>query len=325
MTPGRRRIVLGIAGAAATFRAMAQAPQLRRVAVLAPSTREREEITLKPFFDEMRALGWIEGQTIEYDRAYADDRHASLDSLAVQLVARKPELIFAPPAPAAVSAKKATSRIPIVFATGTDPVVIGLVASLARPGGNVTGIVSVADSLAPKLVQILRELLPNAKRLGVLNEPIDPRARLDLDALGRAATPLGMTLVTATVPDAPSLRAAVAQLSAQKVDAIVTSTSLIFNLRASLLELADAARIPVAGHRSELADAGALFAYGAALADQMRVAARLADKVLKGSSPADLPVEQPTKFELVVNQRAAARLGIKVPASVLARADRVID
>jgi len=304
---------------------MGQAPGVRRVGVLAPSTRVREAITLKPFFDEMRALGWIEGRTIEYDHAYADDKHATLDSLAVQLVARNPELIFAPPAPAAVSAKKATSRIPIVFATGTDPVAIGLVASLRRPGGNVTGIVSVADSLAPKLVQILREVLPNAKKLGVLNEPVDPRARLDFDALARAAAPLGMSIAGADVPDASSLRAAVMRLSAQKVDAIVTSTSLIFNLRASVLELTDAARIPVAGHRSELADAGALLAYGAPLSDQMRAGARMVDKVLRGSTPADLPVEQPTRFELVVNQRAATRLSITIPPSVLLRADRVIE
>ena len=323
----RRDVLLGIAGALAGSAAPSQAQQarVRRVAVLAPSTSAREEVTLKPFFDEMRSLGWIEGQTVEYDRAYADDKPAAMDALAAQLVARKPDLIFAPPSPAAVAAKKATSTIPIVFATGTDPVASGLVANFAKPGGNATGIVSVAESLAPKLVQLLREILPHARRLGVLNEPTDPRARLDLAALRGAAVSLGMTVVAANVADPTALPAAVAQLADQKVDAVATSTSLIFNLRVSLIELANAARIPVAGHRSELADAGALFSYGAFLADQMRSAARIVDKLLKGANAAVIAVEQPTKFEFVVNQRAAARLGIKVPAALLLRADRVID
>jgi len=320
----RRGILLGLAGAvAAVSVGVAQTTGPRRVAVLAPSTRQREDVTLKPFFDEMRSLGWIEGQTVEYDRAYGDDKPANLDTLARAIVARKPELVFAPPAPAAVAARKATLTIPIVFATGTDPIAIGLVASLANPGGNVTGVISVADSLAPKLMQILKELLPAARKLGLLNEPTDPRARLDRVALAAAAS-LDMTVIPADVRDEGALPAAVARLAGEKVDAIVTGTSLIFNLRTSLIELANAVRIPVAGHRSELADAGALFAYGAELSGQMRAAARIADRVLKGASPSDIAVEQPTKFELVVNQQAAARLGIRIPSSVLLRADRVI-
>ena len=298
---------------------------MRRVAVLAPSTRAREQVTLRPFFDEMRRLGWIEGQTVVYDRAYGDDLQANLARLAVEVVARKPDLIFAPPSPAAVAARKATSTIPIVFATGTDPIGTGLVTSLSRPGGNVTGMLSVVESLTPKLMQVLREVLPTAKRLGFLNEPSDPRARIDLAAARPAARVFGMTLVVSEVTSPATLSAAVTRLAEQKVDVIVTSTSLIFNLRAHLLELANARRLPVIGHRAELADAGALLTYGAALSDQLRRAATMVDKVLKGSLPSELPVEQPTTFELVVNLRTARALGVKVPQSILLQADRLIE
>jgi len=321
----RRSALLGLAGAVAGISVCpAQTSRLRRVAVLAPSTAAREEVTLKPFFDEMRALGWIEGQTIEYYRAYADDDPPRLAVLAAELVARKPDLLFAPPSPAAVAAHKATRTIPIVFATATDPVATGLVASLANPGGNATGIVSVADSLAPKLLEIVHEILPRAKKVGLLNEASDPRAPLDAEALTRAAPKFGMTVVMGGVAHPSELRPAVMRLADQKVDSILTGTSLIFNLRAQLIEITNALRLPVAGHRSELADAGALFSYGASLDDQMRKAARLADKVLKGAAPSSLPVEQPTRFEFVVNEVAAARLGIKVPRPLLLRADRVI-
>ena len=305
--------------------AWAQTRSVPLVAVLAPSIRAREEITLRPFFDEMRRLGWIEGQTIAYARFYGDDVQENLTRLAIEAVAQKPNLIFAPPSPAAVAARKATSTIPIVFATGTDPVATGLVASLARPGGNVTGMLSVVESLAPKLLQVLREILPSATRLGLLNDPGDPRARIDLAAAGPAAKALGMTVVVSNVTSPTGLRAGVARLVDQKIDAIVTGTSLIFNLRMELLELANARHLPVIGHRAELADAGALFSYGASLSEQMRLAAIMADKVLKGSSPADLPVEQPTKFELVVNLKTAQALGVRIPQSILLRADRVIE
>jgi putative ABC transport system substrate-binding protein len=293
--------------------------------VLAPSTRAREEVTVRPFFDEMRRLGWIESQTVTYDRAYADDSQANLTRLAAEVVARKPDLIFAPPSPAAVAARKATSTIPIVFATGTDPVGTGLVADLARPGGNVTGILSVVESLAPKLIQILHEILPNAKRLGFLNDPDDPRARIDLAAARPPAEALGMTIVLAELKSPAMLNGAVIRLMDQRVDAITTSTSLIFNLPEPLLELTNARRVPVIGHRGELADAGALFSYGATLSEQMRAAAAIVDKILRGKSPSEVAVEQPTRFELVINAKAARLLGIRIPQSVLLRADRVIE
>lgn len=296
-----------------------------RVAVLAPSTREREEVTLRPFFDEMRRLNWIEGETIHYDRAYGDDIRDNLTRLARELVARKPDLIFAPPSPAAVAARDATRIIPIVFATGTDPVGSGLVESLARPGGNVTGALSVVESLAPKVLEIFHEIVPTAKRIGYINDAKDPRARIDVAALSPIAAARGLVLLTADVTRPEDLKGAVARLVDQRVDAIATGTSLIFNLRIALLELTNARGVPVVGHRTELAEAGALITYGANLPEQMRRAAFLADKVLKGSSPSEMPVEQPTRFELIVNMKTARRFGLTVPQSVLLRADRVIE
>ena len=244
----RRRFVValvgGLAGHAVLLHAQTANAGLRRVGVLAPSTRAKEEVTLKPFFDEMRGLGWIEGQTIAYDRAYADDQQQDLPRLAAELAARKPELIYAPPQTAALAARQATWTTPIVFAAVLDPVGIGLVSSLARPGGNVTGVVNVVDSLVPKRVQLLREILPTAKRIGLLGNPADPR---DQTALAPIATALGLTIVVSEASNPVELDAAVAKLIGQGVDVIVTNAAIANNMRPRLIELANRRRLPVVG------------------------------------------------------------------------------
>jgi len=325
----RRRMLRFAASVAALTRALplwAQAPaaNMRRVGVLAPSTRANEEVILKPFFDEMRRLGWIEGQSIAYDRAYTDDRHEDLPRLAAELVARKPELIYAPPQIAAVAARQATHTIPIVFAGGVDPVGAGLVSSLARPGGNATGTIGVVDSLAPKRVELLREVLPYAKRIGLLSDPTAPDSTLDRNALAPVATVLGLTIVVGEASNRVEFDAAVAKLIGQGVDVIFANAAIAENLRGRLIELANRRRVPVFGGR-RMAEAGGLFFYGASLPDQLRRSAQLVDKVLKGAKPADLPVEQATKFELVINLKTAKALGIAIPQSVLLRADEVIQ
>ena len=173
----RRLLVLtmgaGLAGHAGLLRAQTASTGMRRVGVLAPSTRAKEEIILKPFFDEMRQLGWVEGQNIAYDRVYGDDQQQTLPRLAAELVARKPELIYAPPAAAAVAAKQATQTIPIVFGAVGNPTALGLVASFAHPGGNVTGISSNFERLGLKRAELFLQILPRAKRLGLLSDPGD--------------------------------------------------------------------------------------------------------------------------------------------------------
>ena len=227
--------------------------------------------------------------------------------------------------PISVAAKRATSVIPIVFATGTDPVGTGHVMRLARPGGNATGVISVIDSLAPKRLQLLLEVMPGVKRLGLIGNPDDPRLKLDRTALERVTSALGVTLIVAEASSPAGFDAAVASLIGQRVDAITMSGSIGTNLRERLVELTLRQRIPLTSGAGELADAGALLVYGSPLPNQFRRSAHVVDKVLKGAKPADIPVEQPTTFELVINLKTARALGITIPQSILLRADRVIE
>ena len=321
----RRLLVLtmgaGLAGHAGLLRAQSPTAGMRRVGVLAPSTRAKEEIILKPFFDEMRQLGWVEGQNIAYDRVYGDDQQQTLPRLAAELVARKPELIYAPPAPApaALAAKQATQTIPIVFGAVGNPTALGLVASFAHPGGNVTGISSNFERLGLKRAELFLQILPRAKRLGLLSDPGD----LSYEASKFAA--LGLSLIVAEAANPAELEAAVARLADQRVDGILVHAIIANNLRARVIELTNARRLPVIGTIAQMADAGALFSYGSSLAARLRRSAQLVDKVLKGAKPSDIPVEQPTTFELVVNLKTAKALGIAIPQSILLRADRVIE
>ncbi len=324
----RFAVVAGVGARASRSLAQTPAAGPRRVGVLAPSTRAKEEIILKPFFDQMRELGWIEGQNMAYDWFCADDQMAILPRLAAELVARRPDLIYAPPTPAALAAKQATQTIPIVFGAVTDPVGIGLVASLARPGGNVTGMsTTVTESLWPKRVQILRKILPNVKRIGLLGDSNDPATQSVQQALAQEAAPLGITFPLVEASNPVEFDAAIAKLVAQRVDAILVSGNgvLASNLRTRLIELANQARLPVIAGNAQIADAGALFVYSSSLPDNLRRSALPVDKILKGAEPVDIPVEQPTRFELVINLKAAKALGITIPRSILLRADRFIE
>jgi putative tryptophan/tyrosine transport system substrate-binding protein len=273
----------------------------------------------------MRELGWIEGQDITYDRVYADDRHEMLPRLAAELVARKPHLIYTPPVVAAVAAKRATETIPIVFGIVGDPVGVGLVSSLAHPGGNVTGMSGVTDLFA-KRVELLRELLPGATRLGLLGDPASSATKIEQQGLAPTVVALGLTIFNAEASNPVEFEAGVARLAAARVDAIfIGSSTLAFNMRGRLIELANQERLPVIASVSQYADAGALLTYGVSQDDLLRRSALLVDKILKGAKPASMPVERPTVFQLVVNLKAAKALGINIPRSILLRADRLIE
>lgn len=326
----RRRFVLAlgasVSGHAALLRAQTSSNSLRRVGVITSATRAKTVVIQKPFYDQMRQLGWVEGKNIAYDWVEADDQLARLPRLADELVARAPEVILAASGVSAMAAREATKTIPIVFAAVADPVALGLVASLGRPGGNTTGIASMGSSLAPKRVQLLREMLPGVKRLGLLGDPNDPTTTLDQAALAPVVASLGLTLLVAQASNAAEFDAAIAMLIADRADAIISGGSNIaYFYHPRLIELAHRSRVPVIAYRPIVAEAGALFAYGASLADQFRRSALVVDKILKGAKPADIPVEQATLIELVVNLRTAKALGITVPRSILLRADRVIE
>jgi putative ABC transport system substrate-binding protein len=311
---------------AAARKSDAQSTALRRVGVLAPSTRQKEEVTLAPFFAEMRGLDWREGENIRYEWAVGDDHDDRMAQRAAEVTARRPELIYAPPQIAALAAKNAASTIPVVFAVATDPVGVGLVSDLAHPGGNVTGVASITSSLAPKRLELLREALPGAKRIGVIADTNDSGSRVDVAALTPAAATLCLTLVVESGSTPDEFDAALRRLVEARVDAILPTVAVLTgNLRQEMVDSATRAKIPLIGHRAYTAAAGGLMSYGPSLDDQLARSAHLVDKILRGAKPADIPVEQPTKFELVVNLKAARVLGVAVPQPILLRADRIIE
>jgi putative ABC transport system substrate-binding protein len=294
--------------------------------MLGTTTREAAERLYRPFYERMRQLGWNEGGSVSYDRLYADGQLARLPELAVKLVARKPDLIFSGSPDSALAASRATKRIPIVFGAANDPVDIGLVASLARPGGNVTGVATVFEQLAPKRLETLREALPGAKRVGLLFDARGVTSVAERNAYEKAAAALGLTLIAGGFADAREVESAIGALLGSRLDALIAAqSSTLLGERRRIVELAGAARVPVLGFRALYAEDGALVSFGTALAEQFRRAAELVDRILRGAKPADLPVEQLTKFELVINLKTAKALGLTIPQSMLLRADRVIE
>lgn len=319
----RRTLLIGACLAPMAW-AQSSRQVMKRVGVLAPSTAAKEEVTLKPFFDRMRQIGWIEGQTVLYERAYADDRHDRLPALAAGLVQQSPHVIYAPPVTAAVAAAKATRSVPVVFASVTDPVGAGLVESLGRPGGNVTGISNYGATIAPKRLELLREILPKVRRIGIIGDAADPTSQADVAALTPIVKSQGLSLHPVYPRNEEELAGALDALAAQRIEALMTTSSLTYNLRDPILARAVRERWPVFGHRPPMAEAGAVAAYASSLAEQLRRSADLVDRVLKGRKPSEIPIEQPTVFEFVLNAQSAKTLRIEIPRLILMRADRVI-
>ena len=318
--------VLAAGGCAIPVNAQPTQPALRRIVAFLPRRYGVNDDLNKPFFDEMQRLGWVEGQNIAYDRVYADDRMESLPQLAADIVARKPELILALSPPLAGAMKRATASIPMVFAVVVDPVGSGLVESLARPGGNATGITqSVAESLAPKRLDLLLEALPGIKRIGVLGNTSDPGSVTDQAALAPAASARGVSLIVANGTNPSEFDASVARLIEQRVQAIIVANGIAIGRRVQMIEMTAHARIAVIGFNHPMADAGALMSFGPSITDQIRRAALVVNKILRGAKPADIPVEAANLIELVDNQQSAKALGVKIPHSIVLRADRVIE
>jgi putative ABC transport system substrate-binding protein len=305
----------------------AQAPaRVPRIGFLSPFSPSDTALWYQAFRLGLRDIGWVEGKNISIEYRHAEGRSDRLPDLAADLVRLKVDVIVAAASPAALAAQKATKTIPIVMASAGDPVALGLVESLARPGGNVTGLSQMGPELAGKRLELLKEMVPKLSRVAVLWNPQVAPSTLNWKEIQLPARQLGVQLHSLEVRSPDDFDKAFEDATRARAGAIfiIAAPLIVTNLK-RIAGLAAKSRLPSIFQFSEFADAGGLVAYGADRADLFRRAATYVDKILKGAKPGDLPIEQPTKFELVVNLKTAKALGITIPQSVRFRADRVIE
>jgi putative ABC transport system substrate-binding protein len=314
-------------GAAPLAAQAQQAARVYRIGYLSTPTRESVEHGVQAFLRKLRELGWVEGRNLGIEYRWAEGNVERLPELAAELVRSKVDVIVAPAGSAALAAKNATSTIPIVMIFPSDPVEIGLVASLSRPGGNVTGTTfTPGPEIFGKQLQILKETIPRASRVAILSNPADSSFVLQMKEVEATARSLRISLQHVAAKGPEQFDSAFAAMTRERADALlVGATSTYLAHRAKLAELALKARLPTMHSFRESVEAGGLMAYAVNMVDFVGRAAVYVDKILKGAKPADLPVEQPTKFELVINLKTAQALGLAIPQSVLGRADDVIQ
>ena len=281
---------------------------------------------LEAFRQGLRELGYVEGQNIAIESRWAEGKDDRLPALAADLVRSKVDVIVAQSGAATRAAQQATRTIPIVMSLSNDAEGSGLIASLARPGGNVTGLTIMVPDLAGKQFQLLKEVIPKVSRVALLTNPANPASAPFLREAEAAARALGVRLQTLETRNPQEIDSAFAAMTRERAGALLILPDQIFvSQRRQIAELATKRRLPSVYGVREYAEAGGLMAYGANHIDLVRRAATFVDKILKGAKPADLPVEQPTKFELIINLRTAKAIGLTIPPSVLQRADQIID
>jgi putative tryptophan/tyrosine transport system substrate-binding protein len=324
----RREFIIRVAVVAAALTAPNLArsqTSIARIGVLAPGP----SAAATDFIDELKAglreAGLVDGENLHLDAVFGQT-HEGLDAAAAQLIGLNVTLIVAWSTPAVAAAKRATSTKPIVMVGIADPIGAKLVDSLARPGGNVTGTTNLSRDLGGKVLDFLLQIVPQVRRLGVLLNPSNEAAALQLRDTEVAAQMLGLELYIARATKVDDLEPAIKQLTVQRVSALVVLADPLFTAaRSHIAEIALAHRLPSAFSRRENAEAGALLSYGPSLRSQFRRAAAYAAKILRGAAPSELPVEQPTHLELVLNLRTAKALDLTIPHSLLIRADEVIE
>ena len=302
----------------------AQQPgKIFRIGFLDGSTASGMAVLIDAFRQELSNLGWTEGKNFTIEYRFAEGKNDRLPALAADLVRLKVDLMVVTGGPVPLAAKKATTTIPIVMASGGDPVGAGLVASLARPGGNITGLSSLNPELNTKRLEILKDAIPRLSRVGFLRSPVNT---LQVKELRAAAPSLKLNLEEIeTQPDAKGLEIAFQTATQKQVGAIMTiTTRRFFAERKRIVELAGKHRLPAIYFQKEFVDEGGLMSYGADFDDLFRRAAVYVDKILKGTKPADLPVQQATKLEFIINLVAAKQIGLTIPVKVLERANKVI-
>jgi putative tryptophan/tyrosine transport system substrate-binding protein len=324
----RRREIITLLGAAAVWplAARAQSSAMPVIGFLNVASPAGYENYLAAFRDGLKEVGYVEGQNVAIEYRWAEGHYDRLPEAAADLVRRRVSVIVANTA-ASLVAKNATGTIPIVFTTGVDPVQLGLVSNLRRPGGNVTGVSQLNAQLGPKRVELAHELLPTATKLALLVNPGDPALVESMSNEVRgAAGPLGVQVDVVRASTDADIEAAFAGFSRQEAGVMVIGADAYFSGRSRLLaELSQRYAVPAIYQTNEFASAGGLMSYGGSVTDSYHLAGGYAGRILKGEKPADLPVQQSTKVQLVVNLKAAKALGITIPLSLLGRADEVIE
>ena len=297
-----------------------------RIGYLSSSSVERERTRVAAFWQGLREFQYVEGKNISIEERYAGGAFERLQELAVELVHVKVDLLVVAGAPAAHAAKKASSVIPIVMTTIADPVGMGIVANLARPGGNITGLSDFNTGVVAKRLELLREVVPSASRVATLLNPANPSNPPQLRLTQAAAATLGVTLVAFEAKHADEIDRPFAAIRTERPGAlIVIGDPMLGSYAKKIVDLSTKSRLPAIYWEREFPDAGGLMSYGTNFEHLWRRSAAYVDKILKGAKPADLPIEQPTKFELVINLKTAKALGLTIPQSVLLRADEVIQ
>ena len=327
----RREFITILGGVAGALPLAARAQQPagkapREIGLLSPFSPSDSEAWHSAFRQGLRELGWIEGESIRIEYRYADGKSERLPALVADLISHKVEVLVVAVTPDAQAAAKATKTIPIVMASAGDPVAAGLIRNLARPGGNITGLSQMSTDLAAKRLELLRDVIPNLSSVGVLWNPRDALSVLTWEEIQVPAKRINIELRSLEVAAVSEFDGALAKATDAKVGAIYVLPAPIFvNNEKRIAEFAINNRLPSVFHLSEFVRLGGLMSYGPDRVELYRRAATYVDKILKGANPGDLPVEQPTKFELVINLKTARILGLVVPATLLASANEVVE
>ena len=324
----RRSFLLGAAAFLATPLAVrAQQPgKTARIGRLSPLSAEVDAPFMSAFGQALQELGWVEGRSFTIVARFAEGKADRLPQLAASLVQAGVDVILTGSNPGALAAKSVTSSIPIVMVTTGDPIGGGIVTSLAHPGGNLTGVTALGGALSGKRLEVLKGAVLGVQRVAVLVNPVAPYTRPFMSEREGIARDLGLKLQVLEVRNPGELEAAFATMARERAEAVMVLTDVMFiTERRAIVELAARRRLPAVYFDRQFVDAGGLLFYGASLVQMYRRAAVYVDKILKGARPAELPIEQPTTFELVVNLRAARVIGLKIPPAFLQRADHVIE
>ena len=326
----RRREVISLLGGAATAWPLAaraqQAAKVYRIGFLGNSTAALEADLVGPFREGLRDLGYVEGQNILIEYRWAEGEYERFPALTAELIALRVDVIVTAGTPASLAVQKAATSIPLVMIAVGDPVATGLVASLGRPGGNITGLTSISSEMAGKRLELLREVVPKLSHVAVLWNAASPIQVIDERETRAAAQALGMKMLSLGVRSREEIEDALTTIVREQPGALlVLADRLFLHHRTRIMDFAAQRRLPGVHAYRELVEAGGLMSYGPSYADMHRRAASYVDRILKGSKPADLPVQAPVKFEFVINLKAANALGLAIPPMLLGRADEVIE